>query len=386
MEQEKKNEGGVEAKEINITKNEFSGGSEFNGPTFDENQEKDRQNRIIKNLFSLVVVLAGIAVGSIFVDVVQFLTKSGYSARALKNAEVFESDGKTWVSYEDPILEIKVLGVNNDMLKECPKCDPTEILKWMKKFVPTMVAKEIDYDSAEGKQLVEKYGISSIPAFIFDEKVKDSSFYNEGGASSIFDEKDGKFVLNTSALGAPVGKYLKMPEISEDDKVFGNKDAALKVIIFGDFQCPYSKAFYEAAMKVFPDYKDKIAFVQKNLPLSFHSQARNAAMAALCAGKQGRYWEMATALYANQQTWGTGKDFTSFVPYAKQIGLNLEQFNQCGADADFKDKISTDENLAKEFGISGTPSGFIGESFVGGAMKEADIKKMLDDELAKISK
>lgn len=386
---QKKEEEIQEAEIISVSSQDNSdkGGSDNsdgNNKTVKEIDKGKAQEKKIKNLIATIIILAGVAAGSLFIDVAQFVSQSGYSEKALKNAEIFESSDKTWVAYKEPAVEVKVLTVSDEELENCENCDPTEVLVWMKKFVPTLVAKKVDASSEEGKVMIEKYQLKAIPGFVFDEKVKDTDFYKQGQASMIFEEKDGVFVLNSSALGLPVGKYLAMPEIDKtEDVVLGAKDSKTEVIIYSDFQCPYSKMFYEVFAPVAEEYKDKVVFTFKDMPLSFHAQAVNAAMAARCAQDQGKYWEMAQELFDNQEAWGETEGKDIFKTYAKKIGLDTTEFNTCLDDDKYADKIAKDMEEAGSFGISGTPSGFVGEQFVGGVLKKDDLKKMIEEEISK---
>lgn len=356
---------------------------EQSGKTFENITAEEIQNNKIKNLIATIVLLAGVVFGAIFVDVAQFLTQSGYSGRALKDAEMFSAGGKTWVAFEDPAIEVKVLSVNDDELKDCSACDPAEILYQLKKVLPTLVAKKITASSDEGKEMIEKYQLNAIPSFVFNKDVTKTSFYQQAGVSAIFEEKNENLVLNSNVLGIPAGKYLNMPEIVESDAILGNKEAEVKIIVFSDFQCPYSKMFYDVAKKTLASYENNVAFVLKDLPLSFHAQAQNAAMASRCAQEQGKFWEMADQLYANQQVWGGEEGKEIFKSYGSRIGINTTQFNQCLEDDKYLEKIKTDEALAGDFGITGTPSGFIGDQFMGGVLQEEQFKQTIDAQLAK---
>lgn len=352
------------------------------GKTISQLEIDKAQDNKIKNLTAGIILLAGLLVGSLFVDAAQFFSGTGYSEKALKNAEIFEGGGKTWVAYADPIVKAQVLTVSDEELKDCPDCDPTEVVTWMKKFVPTLVSEKIDVSSPEGKQLVEKYKIKTVPAFLFDSQIKDSEFYN-GEAKVLFAENNDKFVLNSSQLGLPVGRYLETPEVSADDPVIGNKEAKVKMVVFSDFQCPYCKTLYATITKVARSYGDKVALVYKEFPLEFHQQAKPASMAAMCANEQGKFWPMADILYNSQAEWGKATTKDIYKTYAKRIGLNPSQFDQCLDQDKYSDKIESDMKLGTEYGVTGTPTGFVGTQALSGVVKEDELKKMIDSELAK---
>ena len=87
------------------------------------------------------------------------------------------------------------------------------------------------------------------------------------------------------------------------DHVFGNKNAKVVLIEYGDYQCPGCGSVYPTVKTVTEKYKDNLAFVFRNFPLTnIHPNARAAAAAAETAGLMGKYWEMHDILYENQSS------------------------------------------------------------------------------------
>ena len=77
------------------------------------------------------------------------------------------------------------------------------------------------------------------------------------------------------------------------------------------------------------EYDPHLRIVFRNLPLSMHEHARDAALAAEAAGLQGRFWDMHDVLYREQATWSkAGNARELFESYAGMIGLNLDQFEK----------------------------------------------------------
>jgi len=332
--------------------------------------------RKMKNYTSIIILLLGLLIGSVFVDVAQFFGKQGVSPKVLKNADVFPLDSRTWVAYNEPVINLQVLTDS-----KCEACDPTEPLKWLKRVIPTALAKKVEIDSGEGKALVEKIKIKSIPAFVFDENVTKTDVY--GQAREIFTKIDNSYLMDTEQVGIKAGKYLETPSVSQDDPQVGPQDAKVKLVLFSDFQCPYCKAFHDTFKKAIGDYKDKVLFVYKYLPLDFHKQANNAAMAAECAGDQEKFWEMADRLYSSQSDWDKTEGVAKFKTYAASLGLNAAKFNGCMDQNKPKDKIEADKKEAESFGISGTPAFFVNDQFFGGVVSYDELKKALDGELGK---
>ena len=119
-----------------------------NKTTADEVETQEGRTKMIKNLISAVIILTGIAAGSFFIDIIQFISGSGYSEKALKEAQVFVAGDKTWVAFEDPAIEVEVLTVGDEELESCSDCDPSEVLLWLRRFIPTLVSKKVDASSA----------------------------------------------------------------------------------------------------------------------------------------------------------------------------------------------------------------------------------------------
>jgi len=338
--------------------------------------EEDRKNKQMKNLISLVILLAGLLIGSLFVDVSQLVRGSGYSQKNLNKSDIFEADGKTWVAYSEPAVPMSV--ISDDA---CEKCDPSEVLVWLRRVMPTISVEKVNADSVRGKELISQFEVKTLPAFIFDPAVEKTELYAQ--AKSLFAAKDGKDVLNAQLLGLPVGKYLSLPTINADDATFGKNDANVKVVIFSDFQCPYCKTFFPTLRSIMNKYQDKAQFVFKELPLDAHPQATDAALAATCAQDQGKFWEYADKLYGAQAEWGNAKDMTYFKRYAATLRLNTNDFNKCVDDKAHQDRIDAAKAEAESFAVSGTPTIFVNDNVESGAITVDQLSKDIEAQLAR---
>ena len=302
--------------------------------------------------------------------------KSRFSEKNLKNVDIFESSGKTWVAYSEPLVNVQV--VTDD---SCDKCDPGEALVWLRRVVPTINAKKISFDSTEGKALIDSFSIKTLPAFIFSESVNRTDFYSQ--AQVLFDQKGKDYKLKTEELGLEPGKYLATPKINDGDAVFGKADSPVKVAVFSDFQCPYCKLFYASLRSIMKQYKDRVLFDFKELPLDIHPQANDAALASQCALEQNKFWEYADKLYASQSEWGNSQDILKFKGYARILGLKTIDFNKCLDDKKYQSKIDADKAEGADFGLAGTPATFINDQFKNGVVSVDDLKATIDAELAK---
>ena len=357
------------------------------GKSVDDVIEEDAQRSQRQNYLAIIILLLGALLGSLFVDVAQFISKKGYSPKALKEANVFTLDGKTWVSYNEPIVKLDVLTVSDEELKKCPTCKPAkEVMDLFKKVMPTLVVNEIDKDSEVGKKMIAEYDIKSVPALVFSNDLEKTEFY-DGEAKALFDKVDDKgYTLNLSALGLPMGEYIETPTIDDDNAIIGNKDAKVKIFLFSDHQCPFCAKFFDEIVNTSKSFGDKVVLVYKDFPLEFHSQAMNAAMAGECAKDQGKFWEMSKRLYNTQKQWGNLKDDKAkgfFKQQAKRLGLDMEKFDGCLENGEHKDAIEKSKKEAEAFGITGTPSVFINNQFVPGVVPAGKLKEMIQAEIDK---
>ena len=143
----------------------------------------------------------------------------------------------------------------------------------------------------------------------------------------------------------------------EDSPIFGNtKDPKLTIVEFTEFQCPYCSRIAPVMKELNDKYGDKIKFVYKHFPLSFHSNAKAAAASAIAAQKQGKFWEYRYALAPHSRELSD----SIYVEVAKQVGLNIDQFKKdMVLDSAMSARIDKDFQLGAQVGVQGTPNFYI---------------------------
>ena len=346
----------------------------------DKNRELAKK---VKNLTALLLIMCGLFAGSLYVDISQLVTKSGFSSRALKTTDVVTAGGKTWVAYDQPIVHVTVLSEDS-----CKECQTDESLVWLRRILPTVSVEVLDISKdSRAKDIAKSANITSIPAFVFSKEVASVPVYEQ--AQQLFtplNDKDGRYLLDTAQVGIPVGKYLELPEVNDADIQSGAKDAPIRVVEFTDFQCPYCKAFHATLQDTLKEYGDKVLYVYKNYPLPIHVQAENAALAGECANEQGKFADYADNLFAKQDEWGKTTGVQKFKDYARTLKLDTAQFNSCLDDKKYQDRVAASLDEGKKFGISGTPGTFVNGTFVNGAVPQSDLKSAIDAEIASASK
>ena len=173
--------------------------------------------------------------------------------------------------------------------------------------------------------------------------------------------------------------------LPDDDPAFGDEDAPVTVVEFSDFQCPYCGKFFKLTLPLIEENyikTGKVRFVYRDFPLDFHANALPAANAAQCANDQQKFKEMHDMIFENQQTWSesaTAAD--AFKDYAKQIGLNMTQYNECVLTNKHALEIRKDLIDGSAVGVTGTPGFFVNGKELSGAMPYEIFKPVLDAEL-----
>jgi protein-disulfide isomerase len=138
--------------------------------------------------------------------------------------------------------------------------------------------------------------------------------------------------------------------------VKGPAGAPVTLVLFSDFQCPFCAEVPPLVDQVQKEYPKDVKFVYKQFPLtSIHPQALGAARAALAAGKQGKFWEMHDKLFANNRALQPEK----LKEYAKELGLNVVQFDKDMASPEIQKQIDDEMKLAGQVQVTGTPTLFL---------------------------
>jgi protein-disulfide isomerase len=112
-----------------------------------------------------------------------------------------------------------------------------------------------------------------------------------------------------------------------------------------------------------------------------HKDAPAAHAASVAAQKQGKFWEFHDKLFANQRALKA----ENFLTHAREIGLDMEQFEKDSADAVNKKIVDADKAEAASLGVTGTPGFFVNGRFLRGAKPFEDFAKLINDELKKLN-
>jgi protein-disulfide isomerase len=157
----------------------------------------------------------------------------------------------------------------------------------------------------------------------------------------------------------------------------GPQNAPITIVEFSDFQCPYCALAVPQIKAILKTYPSQVKLVFKEFPLEEHSQAELAASAAVAAQKQGKFWAMHDAMYANRNNLSR----QNILALAKQTGLDMKRFENDMNSTEVRETIVRDLQDGDRAGVQGTPTIFINGQRYNGEIALDTLKPILDAEL-----
>ena len=159
----------------------------------------------------------------------------------------------------------------------------------------------------------------------------------------------------------------------------GPANAPLTIVMFKDFQCPFCARSAATVEAIEAQHKGRLRVVFKNQPLPFHKNAEFAAIAALAAHRQGKFWEMYKVLLENYRA----LDRPSIEGYARGMGLDMKKFMTDLDDPKLSEQVQQDKELAARVGARGTPTFFINGRKLVGAQPAEKFNELIKEVEAK---
>jgi protein-disulfide isomerase len=180
-----------------------------------------------------------------------------------------------------------------------------------------------------------------------------------------------------NAAAAPRADDVRQHVDVGDAPVRGAADAAVTLVVFSDFQCPYCARAETTVTELLRLYPGRLRVVFKEHPLPMHDKARLAAKAALAAGDQGRFWEMHDSLFTRDCT----LDRAGLEACATHLGLDLRRFDASLDDPRLEARVAADEAQGQTLSVTGTPTFFIDGRRIIGAQPIEQFEAIIDEEL-----
>lgn len=282
---------------------------------------------------------------------------------------------------EMKVYEIKFGKLQAMLLEKFMNQDPNKKDLSNDDFLNKYIAKDVKVSDAEIEKFIKD---RQIPKDQINPEIRERiKQYLEVEAKKLAVDK----WIAEKTKKTPVEVYIQKPQrpvfdVNIKDAPFkGKADAKVTIVEYSDFQCPFCSKASSTVAALEKKYGNKLKVAFKNYPLPFHSQARLAAEAALCAQEQDSkfFWKMHDAMFADQ----TKLDKDNLLATAKKIGVKEADFKSCLEATKHKAVIDNDMAEGQKLGIKSTPTFFINGKLVSGAQPVEVFSEVIDEELAK---
>jgi len=162
----------------------------------------------------------------------------------------------------------------------------------------------------------------------------------------------------------PAPPSITTPFVTVVDPSKGPKDAEVTIVEFGDHACPYCKSTQASVDLLMTTHPGKVRFVWKSAPSPLHPGSETAAEAALCADRQGKFWEYHARLFEDPSL----SDQASMVILANELRLDSAAFGDCLSTGATHPLVERTVTEARALGVTGIPTIFVNDTRYEGAL------------------
>lgn len=183
------------------------------------------------------------------------------------------------------------------------------------------------------------------------------------------------FSLHAKPLEVTQPQSQDLPDISAPSVTYvnpkkGAENPAVRIVEFGDYQCRHCAQLASDLDHVIETFPEQVQVVWKDMPnASTHEYAEQAAVAAHCAKRQGKFWQYHDQLFAQQ----TRISESLFRSIAQDLDLDTQQFIQCFDSQNTLPVVQRDLEEALALELNATPTVFIGDERIVGQVSRAEI-------------
>ena len=144
--------------------------------------------------------------------------------------------------------------------------------------------------------------------------------------------------------------------VTDEDHAQGPADAAITLVQYGDYECPYTRLSRQSVHQLQREFSDSLRFVFRHFPLEeIHLHARAAAAAAEAAAWQTDFWTMHAYLFEHQQAF----EDADLKRYAVELGLDSDRFARDRTSPEVETRIDRDLASGERSGVPGTPAFYV---------------------------
>jgi len=268
-----------------------------------------------------------------------------------------------------PITEqIRVDVLTDKSLTEVPYDYNEQLDKIREEFNMDIIVTEVDVNDEKGQKYVTDLDLASIPVFLFEERLGETKLYEE--TADFYTKAGDKYYLQLMPF-----KYLKLPSY-DTGQVKGAENAKVTIVEYSSLSCGYCGKMNPVLAELLAAYPNDVRLIYKHYNRGGLDMLLE--NATECAGEQGKFWEMHDYIFDNQADLQS-KDPAEFLNTASaKLGLTAEQFSNCVAGEKYAQTINDQTAEGFKFGVTGTPSFFVNDIFIGGAVSLETLQEAVD--------
>jgi len=175
-----------------------------------------------------------------------------------------------------------------------------------------------------------------------------------------------------------------LTDAADRGRIRGSDSAPVWFVMVSDFQCPFCKVWHDSTFRMIErDYvetgKIRIAFI--NFPL--HANSLPASVTAMCAATQGKFWPVHDRIFDTQNAWKALKDPRPYLDsLALASGADAAKLKSCEDGKHVEPLIAADQARFQKAGVGGTPTFYIGNATMVGALPSKDFRRVIDSVVA----
>ena len=172
------------------------------------------------------------------------------------------------------------------------------------------------------------------------------------------------------------------PAVHSNDHSYGNPEALIVLVEYGDYECPYCGKAYPIVKNIQQRMGNDLKFVFRNFPLAnIHANAFSAAVATEAAGLQNKFWEMHDIIFENQNA----LDSENLFRFADHLRLDIERFSYDIQLKSLSLKVEQDFESGLRSGVNRTPTFFINGVKYDGSWSGDQLYQYLKSQLSAVS-
>lgn len=167
-------------------------------------------------------------------------------------------------------------------------------------------------------------------------------------------------------------------EFQADGPSRGDGNAPVTIVEFSDYECPFCARAEPVLKQLLAEYPGKVRLVLQQFPLGGHANAPKASEAALCAGEQGKYWEMHELLFAGQGALGVD----ALKGRARSLPIDAARFDACLDSGRMAPVVEANRKLGQEIGVDATPAFYVNGRPLSGAQPIERFRELVNHEIS----